>query len=267
MPPSAHANAVWPVVGGGGLGVAAMLGHRALGERVHGRVGLISLIGVDVFIDGVVLRLAFAAAEKAGLLLTFALTIEALFLALVLSGELGDAMRGAPLFALTAAIVLMRPAGVLASTPLSAASPTFVTGAFAFGLAALLYLVTEELLVCAHDVEDRPWATALFFVGFPLLAALEDAALSPAAAFAPAQARLRRRSLDASAGRRARTRGRSRSGFAWAAGRPHRRDRTTRSPRRGGCRAAPETRHDHPCTATSRRRRTTFRDGPSWPPC
>jgi ZIP family zinc transporter len=176
LPQVKHANAVWPVVIGGALGVAAMLGLRALGERMHGRVGLISLIGVDIFIDGVVLGLAFAAGEKAGLLLTFALTIEVLFLALSLSGELGDDMRGARLFALTAGIVLMMPLGVLASTPLAAASPTFVTGAFAFGLVALLYLVTEELLVSAHEVEDRPWATALFFVGFLLLLVLEDIA-------------------------------------------------------------------------------------------
>jgi ZIP family zinc transporter len=46
-----------------------------------------------------------------------------------------------------------------------------VTGApiaiiLAFGSAALLYLVTEELLVKAGKVPETPVSTSLFFVGF-----------------------------------------------------------------------------------------------------
>ena len=36
----------------------------------------------------------------------------------------------------------------------------------AFALAALLYLVTEELLAEAHETPDVPLVTALFFAGF-----------------------------------------------------------------------------------------------------
>ena len=35
-----------------------------------------------------------------------------------------------------------------------------------FGVAALLYLVTEELLTEAHEVDETPLLTAMFFVGF-----------------------------------------------------------------------------------------------------
>lgn len=35
-----------------------------------------------------------------------------------------------------------------------------------FGLSALLYLVTEELLVQAHEEEDKPLYTFTFFLGF-----------------------------------------------------------------------------------------------------
>jgi ZIP family zinc transporter len=35
-----------------------------------------------------------------------------------------------------------------------------------FGLAALLFLVTEELLVEAHKEPETPISTALFFIGF-----------------------------------------------------------------------------------------------------
>lgn len=42
-------------------------------------------------------------------------------------------------------------------------------GVLAFGLAALLYLVTEELLVEAHEVRENRVTTSMFFAGFLLL--------------------------------------------------------------------------------------------------
>ena len=36
------------------------------------------------------------------------------------------------------------------------------------------YVVTEELLAEAHEIPDRPWVAAMFFVGFLLLLALEE---------------------------------------------------------------------------------------------
>ena len=46
---------------------------------------------------------------------------------------------------------------------------------FAFSLVALLYLVTEELLVEAHEQPETPLITAAFFVGFLALLVLEEA--------------------------------------------------------------------------------------------
>jgi ZIP family zinc transporter len=43
----------------------------------------------------------------------------------------------------------------------------------AFGVAALLYLVTEELLVQAHEVEDTAIQAATLFFGFIVLFALD----------------------------------------------------------------------------------------------
>jgi len=175
LPHLKHQGALWPIVIGGGLGVGAMLGLKTIGERTEGKIGLISLIAADLLIDGVVLGLAFDAGEKAGLLLTIALTIEVLFLALSVAAELGDAPeRRIRNMVTTSLLALMMPVGVILSAPLAAAPPMVVTGAFAFGLVALLYLVTEELLVEAHEIAEPPWATALFFVGFLLLLILED---------------------------------------------------------------------------------------------
>ena len=42
-----------------------------------------------------------------------------------------------------------------------------------FGAAALLYLVTEELLTEAHEVKETPLITAAFFAGFVLLYLIE----------------------------------------------------------------------------------------------
>lgn len=43
----------------------------------------------------------------------------------------------------------------------------------AFGAAALLYLVTEELLVEAHEVPETSLTIAMFFVGFLALFVIE----------------------------------------------------------------------------------------------
>lgn len=175
LPHLKHQGALWPVVIGGGLGTVAMLTLKSVGERTEGKFGMISLIAADIFIDGVVLGLAFQAGEKAGMLLTFALTVEVLFLALTVATQLGQGNGGGlKTVAATSLLALMLPVGVIVSSPLALAPEAYVTGAFAFGLVALLYLVTEELLVEAHEVEDRPWATGLFFVGFLMLLILED---------------------------------------------------------------------------------------------
>ena len=43
-----------------------------------------------------------------------------------------------------------------------------------FGIAALLYLAVEELLVDAHNAsEDLPWMTAPLFIGFLLVMVFE----------------------------------------------------------------------------------------------
>lgn len=48
-----------------------------------------------------------------------------------------------------------------------------MAGVLSFGSAALLYLVTEELLVEAHEVPETPLGTATFFAGFLLLFVLQ----------------------------------------------------------------------------------------------
>jgi len=65
-------------------------------------------------------------------------------------------------------IALLAGAGAGAGI-LNAVTPVFIDALLAFGVAALLYLVTEELLVEAHEEVETPIQTAMFFAGFILL--------------------------------------------------------------------------------------------------
>lgn len=75
-------------------------------------------------------------------------------------------------------LALVLPVGVLVGMPAANLAGPWLAGLFAFGIMALLYLVTEELLVEAHEVPDRPWITAMFFAGFLVLILIEELAPS-----------------------------------------------------------------------------------------
>ncbi|MCB1883661.1 MAG: transporter [Geminicoccaceae bacterium] len=175
LPDLKHAGAATPVLIGGTAGVAVMLGVKAMEGRAKGPLGLMAAVGVDMLIDGLVLGLGFVASVKEGLLLTVALTLEVLFLGVAVATELGDGPSSKlRVVGITAGLVALMPVGALLAFPVAAFPTPVLTGFFAFGLVALLYLVTEELLVEAHEVPDRPWTTAMFFAGFLILLLLEE---------------------------------------------------------------------------------------------
>ena len=160
---------------GGALGIIVMLSLKAVAGRAKGPVAMLGAVGVDILIDGLVLGLAFIAGAKAGLLLTIALTLEVLFLGLTMTTELGETVRSkARIFAITAGIALLLPIGAALATPVAAFPPVIIAGFLSFGLMALLYLVTEELLVEAHEKPDTPLISAMFFIGFLGLLLIEE---------------------------------------------------------------------------------------------
>lgn len=176
LPDITHRASPIATATGGAIGIAVMLLVGQLEKSAKGPSGLMAVIGIDILIDGLVLGLAFAAGAKAGLLLTVALTLEILFLGLTVANELGETVRSrGAIIGMTAGLVILLPAGALLAVPVALLPPVVVTGFLAFGLIALLYLVTEELLVEAHHTEDRPWVTAMFFIGFLLLLLLDQA--------------------------------------------------------------------------------------------
>lgn len=176
LPDVVHEKSLWAVVIGGAIGVAVMLAVKQLAEKASGSMSLIATVGVDVLIDGLIIGIGFAAGAKEGILLTIALTIELLFLSLSVSATLSqDNVSRGRVIATTLGIALLLPLGAAVGVVLlGGLSGATLAAFFAFGLVALLYLVTEELLVEAHEIPDTPLTTAIFFVGFLLLIVIEE---------------------------------------------------------------------------------------------
>jgi ZIP family zinc transporter len=126
-------------------------------------------IGIDLLLDGLLVGIAFAAGATEGVLLSIALGFELLSLGLALTVVLsrsGASTARAITVPVGLALVTLVGGAVLGSTVLANASEAVLATVLAFGCAALLFLVTEELLVEAHEVGETPWATAMFFLGF-----------------------------------------------------------------------------------------------------
>ncbi|HAN79447.1 MAG TPA: transporter [Bacteroidales bacterium] len=125
-------------------------------------------IGVDIFIDGILLGVGFAAGQSEGMLLCIALSLEILVLGIVVATELkNEQLKKRKIIYLVAILSSSFVVGAfVGSIMLSILSENSITYVLAFGLSALMYLVTEELLVEAHEHKDTPLNTAVFFIGF-----------------------------------------------------------------------------------------------------
>lgn len=168
------------------MGLATMLAIQHLTEgsgpvptaEPKPSTGLIVTISVDIAIDGMLLGIGFVAGATQGLLLMVALTLEVLFLGLAAAIALsrGGASR-VRVIGITAALAVMLAIMAVASAWLfGGLSGAWLAAIIAFGAAALLFLVTEELLVEAHEVRETPIATSFFFLGFLILMMIETLA-------------------------------------------------------------------------------------------
>ncbi|MET4594485.1 MULTISPECIES: ZIP family metal transporter [unclassified Sphingomonas] len=175
LPQVMHEGSPIATFTGGALGILVMLSLKALEGRASGPIAMLGAVAVDILIDGLVLGLAFVAGGKAGVLLTIALTLEVLFLGLTVTTELGKTFKSkARIIGITMGIALLLPIGAAIATPVATFPPVVIAGFLSFGLMALLYLVTEELLVEAHEKPDTPLISAMFFIGFLGLLLIEE---------------------------------------------------------------------------------------------
>ncbi len=178
LPDLMHRHAGVQTVFGFVLGTATMLFIRSWSRRAQGKtaepgrsvlpVALLFAIGVDLAIDGLMLGIAFAAGNKAGMLLSVALAIELCALGLATAASLvNDGVGRARSIGLVAGLSLLFGVCALAASAVVQYIPGHDLAAMlAFGSAALLFLVTEELLTEAHETEESPWLTGAFFLGF-----------------------------------------------------------------------------------------------------
>lgn len=119
---------------------------------------------IDIAVDGFIIGAGFAAGGGTGMILALGLSVELLFLGLALTSE---STKGWRIVAISGALgVTVLVCAMLGSFLLTGASSTVIAAALAFSAAALLYLVTEELLIEAHEVEEKPIATLVLFGGF-----------------------------------------------------------------------------------------------------
>jgi ZIP family zinc transporter len=126
--------------------------------------GLLLATFIDVATDGFIIGAGFAAGGQTGTILALGLSVELLFLGLALAS---GATSGRRIIALSGALgVTVLVFSVLGSALLTGASHAVIGGTLAFSAAALLYLVTEELLIEAHEFEEKPIATLVLFGGF-----------------------------------------------------------------------------------------------------
>jgi len=126
--------------------------------------GLIAATFIDVAVDGFIIGAGFAAGGNTGLILALGLSVELLFLGLSL---VSDTIKGWKVVVMTLSLsAVVLTCTVLGNYLLSGASTSLISAILAFGVAALLYLVTDELLVEAHVIEEKPSSTLWLFAGF-----------------------------------------------------------------------------------------------------
>lgn len=171
---------VLAVASGFAAGVALMFGVRLAGDAMSSANttkssasasgwSMLMATGIDLAIDGLLIGLGFAISTASGVLLTLAVAFEVLFVSLGLSATLADRGRPVRFIALSLGVMALLTliCMLLGASLLSSLEPAWKVVVLSFGSAALLYLVSEELLVEAHaDGADSVLGSMLFFVGF-----------------------------------------------------------------------------------------------------
>ncbi|WP_232022067.1 ZIP family metal transporter [Mycobacterium basiliense] len=182
---------LWLIVVGFSAGVAVLVWFRQFEDHGdHGEgdehdhaetaaggqlpLGFLAVVAVDLFIDGLLVATGATVSNRTAVIITIALTVEVLFLGLAVALRLaGSGIPKVRAALITSGVSLATAVGaVLGAVVLAGAGSAVVTLVLAFAAAALLWLVVEELLVEAHEVDERPWMAVMFFAGFLLLYSL-----------------------------------------------------------------------------------------------
>ncbi|MRD47524.1 transporter [Caenimonas koreensis DSM 17982] len=184
LPDVIHRRLPWVTLIGFSLGVVAMLALKAATGRLEARdagtvagalpLSLLLASAVDILLDGLLIGISFSASERQGVLVTTALTLEVLFLGVAAAAAITGLRSRQKIMGVTVAFAALLLTGTgLGAYFLAGVNGLILDAVMSFAVAALLYLVTEELLTEAHEVNETPLLTSMFFVGFIALLTIE----------------------------------------------------------------------------------------------
>lgn len=151
-----------------GLGAVTRRWEASNSSRSSSSLGLMATTGADTLLDGLVLGSGFALSVRTGFLLAVALTIERVLLGISVGVPLQQGgTRMMRSVATVAGISALSPAGAVVGVwLLTGVNPQMLGVVLAFGAVVLMYLVTEELLIEAHEAPQSLWGPTILFVGF-----------------------------------------------------------------------------------------------------
>jgi ZIP family zinc transporter len=166
----------WVTAVGFAIGVLVMLLTDEFAEHLsekqnaigHLPISLIIVVAIDIFIDGILVGVSFIASAHSGIVIALALALETLFLGMSVTIKMTEnrVHRAFGLLILLGLALIIILGAVLGYGIVSGLSTNVHRAIIAFGIAALLYLVAEELLIEAHKVPETKTATIAFFIGF-----------------------------------------------------------------------------------------------------
>eukprot|EP00667_Euglena_gracilis_P013318 EG_transcript_13730 len=134
--------------------------------------GLITAVALDSFVDGFFLGMSYTATARAGMILAVATAIEMCFLGLTFSASLVNREVSVRTVLLVVAMPIILVLGSGFGSVLGEAasqSPQFYAAFLSFGVAALIFLVTQELLLEANERQadaSLPFINSCLFIGF-----------------------------------------------------------------------------------------------------
>lgn len=162
----------WPAIAGYVAGLVMVFVIRQVSRRMDedSPGGLLATVFIDVTLDGFLVGISLATIAGTGVaILVGSLSVEVAFLVMATIGSLLTRRwnhRRAILVVIAMSIATLG-GGLLGFIGAGSLPPAMLSAATAFGVAALVYLVVEELLVEAHkENAETTLGSLMFFVGF-----------------------------------------------------------------------------------------------------
>lgn len=130
--------------------------------------GILASNTVDQIIDGILLGVGIVAGHSFGLLLSVTSTVEDLTLAVAIATLLAAARaaRWQIIGTTTVLGLLLIAVSVVGTLVAGSLTPQVIAFLLSVASAALLYAVTEQLIIEAHEAATGPVLASMFFVGF-----------------------------------------------------------------------------------------------------